>query len=81
MAAGAPETTESDRNYTIFDGTGPFASAAGTITDVVSAFTVAAPAGGGGIFGGGSFSDTGFSNEVNLSYLPCRSAAGHFPVR
>jgi hypothetical protein len=45
--------------YNIVGGTGPFASAAGTLTSVVTAFTTAAPSGGGGIFGGGSFSDTG----------------------
>ena len=36
------------------------ASAAGTLTGVVTAFTTAAPLGGdGGIFGGGAFSETG----------------------
>jgi hypothetical protein len=47
-------------SYNIVGGTGSFASAAGTLTGALIAFTTAAPLGGdGGIFGGGAFSETG----------------------
>jgi hypothetical protein len=76
-----PNTTESQSqtvSCNILGGTDLVASAAGTLTGVVTAFTTAAPPGGdGGVLGGEVFSDSG--SVTKLICPICRSRALYTP--